>query len=184
MLNIACDGCGVPFQIYPYRLKVSKHHFCTKKCSDKNRGMFLTGPPSVPKDKFEQVRQTYEQQNKTRNRIALEFDCSVAQVERWAKKYKWVKFKRTTGTRTTYRKVATAKIGRSLSHGEHIHHVDGDITHNVPTNLHVFSDARTHARCHASLERIAFILYRKGLIEFDFTNGVYRLSRERKILNG
>lgn len=44
--------------------------------------------------------------------------------------------------------VAENKIGRRLNKGEHVHHKDGDITNNDPSNLDVLT-ATEHARAHA-----------------------------------
>lgn len=53
-----------------------------------------------------------------------------------------------TGTRHTHRVVAEAVMGRLLLPGEVVHHVDLVKSNNHPSNLAVFPDQATHARCH------------------------------------
>ncbi len=69
-----------------------------------------------------------------------------------------------------HRKVAGA--GR----GQIVHHIDGNPLNNEAANLHVFEDAKDHAIAHRSLEKLAFQLYRDGVVLFDPQAGVYRLA--------
>lgn len=49
----------------------------------------------------------------------------------------------------THRVVAEKMLGRALSHGEVVHHIDGDIHNNSPENLCVLPSQREHAKLHA-----------------------------------
>ena len=179
MISTICAICDAPFGIYPYRFKAYGRHSCSRKCSEACKRKFNLGPPRVPKDRFYKIQFAYEKQNKTIKDIAAEFDCSYPQVERWARKYGWIKFQRTISVRATYRKLAAEKLGRPLAHGEHVHHIDGVIINNSIENLHVFRDARKHSECHGSLERAAFELYRRGFIRFNPNKGEYYLPNKR-----
>ena len=46
--------------------------------------------------------------------------------------------------------VAQGKIGRDLSHKEVVHHIDGQTSNNLPSNLMVFTTQRDHAFFHTS----------------------------------
>jgi hypothetical protein len=76
--------------------------------------------------------------------------------------------------------IMEASLGHFLKTYELIHHIDGDKLHNELSNLYLCTgvDAaacrREHNAAHASLEAIAFILVKLGIIEF--VDGRYRLN--------
>ena len=49
--------------------------------------------------------------------------------------------------RRLYRKVAAEMLGRKLSPREQVHHLDGDVSNNLPANLAVVTDDE-HKRLH------------------------------------
>lgn len=69
--------------------------------------------------------------------------------------------------------IAEEMIGRRLTKGEHVHHIDGDKLNNAPENLLVVSDQK-HKLLHGQLERVAYDLFRRGLIVFR--NGQYEAA--------
>jgi len=179
MISSACAWCHVPIKIKEYRFKGHKAHCCSVGCSGKYRIKRGLGPPSVSNsDMLSKIQFWYEQRDKTIVEIAFEFKYSRSLILLLARKHGWIKFQRTPHIRTTYRKAAEKKIGRKLIRGEHVHHKDGLITNNEPTNLHVFPNAKKHTESHGSLERVAFELYRQGVIGFDDQSGTYFLIKQ------
>lgn len=63
-------------------------------------------------------------------------------------------------------KVMEEFIGRSLIKGEAVHHIDGQKLNNKVENL-ILCNNSDHRNMHASLERVAFELFRDGVIVFD-----------------
>lgn len=72
-----------------------------------------------------------------------------------------------------HRENAEKKIGRKLKISEPVHHVNGDKLDNSFENLYVCRDRSEHGDVHDSLEKVAFDLYKKGLIKFDHNTGKY-----------
>lgn len=70
------------------------------------------------------------------------------------------------------RELVTEKGGKN---GEQIHHIDGDKQNNNLDNLLLCSNSKEHRLVHASLERVAFELIRKGVIKFDKQSKTYIL---------
>ena len=65
------------------------------------------------------------------------------------------------------------EINRSLKGSEIIHHVDGNKTNNLLTNLFVCDGHFEHRKVHGQLERIAMSLVRAGVISFNHEIGEY-----------
>lgn len=63
--------------------------------------------------------------------------------------------------------VAEKKLGRYISKEEPIHHLDFDRLNNDPNNLYVCKDNKDHGNVHASLEKIAKELFKRGIIKFN-----------------
>lgn len=63
-------------------------------------------------------------------------------------------------------------IGRPLSKGEVVHHIDGNRQNNLLSNLYLANNA-THRDAHQSLQEIGYMLIRKGFITFDKVTGKY-----------
>lgn len=179
MIETACGGCGNIFLVRNYKFKNHGKHCCSKNCVGTYRIKMGLGPPASSKfDKLYLIQREYETKNKTIKKIASKFKYSGSRILQLAKKYGWIKFQRSESVRVKYRKAAVIKMGRSLNRGEHVHHIDGLIVNNDIGNLHVFADARKHAECHGSLERVAFELYRQGLIKFNSEKGEYEMSKK------
>lgn len=78
----------------------------------------------------------------------------------------------------THRYNAEKKIGRKLKNSEPVHHKDGDKTNNDYDNLYVCKDKSEHGAVHDSLEKVAFELYKRGLIRFNEETGEYYLNEQ------
>lgn len=67
-----------------------------------------------------------------------------------------------------HRRAMERHLGRPLLVREQVHHIDGNKAHNDPEeNLVVATDAADHNAMHHSLQQCGYLLYRKGLIQFD-----------------
>jgi len=72
-----------------------------------------------------------------------------------------------------HRENAEKKTGRKIKLSEPVHHVNGEKLDNSFENLYVCKDRKEHGDVHDSLEKVAFDLYKRGLIKFDHTTGKY-----------
>lgn len=73
----------------------------------------------------------------------------------------------------THRAVMEKKIGRKLSSAEIVHHIDGNIDNNSPSNLHLFKNRSEHLKAHLSAGRNLSQKLAEGLIRFDRDLGLY-----------
>lgn len=64
-------------------------------------------------------------------------------------------------------------IGRKLKSGEVIHHIDVDKQNNKIENLDLLANESEHQKVHNSLDQIARLLIRKGLIGYNHNNKTY-----------
>lgn len=67
-------------------------------------------------------------------------------------------------------------IGRKLENSELIHHIDGDKHNNVITNLVICNGDGEHRSIHASLEKVAFNLIKKEVIQFNHELKLYYIN--------
>lgn len=118
----ACLNCGVTF---PVAKKFPAARFCSRKC-----GLAST----LPADHNAKIAR----ESARRRGDALRGTGRGATY-------------RKLGGRHEHRVVAEAAIGRPLRPGEVVHHRDGDIRNNAPSNLDVLPSQGAHARLHDSL---------------------------------
>jgi len=71
-------------------------------------------------------------------------------------------------------------LGRRLRSSEIVHHIDFDKLNNEPSNLYLFESRSEHRKAHCSFESIVPALVERGIIEFDCSEGVYRLCETNK----
>lgn len=71
--------------------------------------------------------------------------------------------------RHTHRIVAEQKIGRALLPGEVVHHIDGNIRNNSPSNLMVFPSQIEHAAWHAKYGDVIYghVFGKRGDVNHD-----------------
>lgn len=69
-----------------------------------------------------------------------------------------------------------ASIGRRLSPGEEVHHINAVKTDNTLTNLLLCSDKSDHAQIHASFDALLPGLIASGAVVFDHEARRYRLG--------
>jgi hypothetical protein len=79
-------------------------------------------------------------------------------------------------THANHRRIMERHTGRRLSAREGVHHLDGDKSNNLISNLVITTGTREHALLHASLQQCAYLLYRAGLIRFNHETRSYELS--------
>lgn len=66
-------------------------------------------------------------------------------------------------------------IGRKLTEGERVHHINGDKTNYSIDNLYLCDDRSQHMLVHSNLANVAFNLYKQGVIKFNQDTGEYYL---------
>lgn len=76
----------------------------------------------------------------------------------------------------THRAAMEKIIGRKLDKSEIVHHIDGDIDNNNPSNLHLFKSRAEHLRAHKSAGKRLKELFQRGLIAFNPESGLYALT--------
>lgn len=74
-----------------------------------------------------------------------------------------------------HRVVAEKMIGRPLKKDECVHHIDGNKQNNAETNLLVTNNYQHHKLIHASLQEVAYELYKRGNISFNKVTNKYEL---------
>lgn len=166
MITIACAWCKKEIKVSAYRLKKTKEICCSSQCAAylrfRKKGCYPQR--KMTKEKLKEVSDAYQNTSMTIQKIAEKFGVSRGSVFWYAREEGWERKQRTMSIRTQYRKAAASKIGRKLFKGEHVHHIDGQITNNAPENLVVFSNAVEHGIAHGSLEKCAFVLFKLGHI--------------------
>ena len=181
MPTARCPVCSKDFFAKAYRLNPDRSKFknppcCGYACSRELLKRSGFRPHHTPKNTKDEIRTRYESgSNRSVKEIAERFGVSRSVVMHWAKQEGWVRPKHRS-TRATYRRIATEKIGRSLTQFEHVHHIDGNTDNNTHENLWVFPDAKAHSLAHSSLDKCAFALVSTGTIVFDTTTMTYRLA--------
>ena len=74
-----------------------------------------------------------------------------------------------------HRIVAQNAIGRPLKNTEVVHHIDCNPINNDPANLDILPDDSTHARTHASLDKLIGKLFQASIVHYDKRTNKYEL---------
>jgi hypothetical protein len=67
-------------------------------------------------------------------------------------------------------------LGRKLEPGEIIHHIDNDKTNNSISNLFLCNHSK-HRKCDLSAQKVCYELYKNGIVEFDYEQGIYKIRK-------
>lgn len=118
----ACDECGEKVKMPPSQFNRAKNHFCSRQCHMKFMNRKLNPNRMTP-----EVREKIHRSHSGKGR------CKG--------------YSKTYG-KHTHRVVAEQILGRPLSLGEVVHHIDGNKRNNSPSNLQVLKNQAEHARLH------------------------------------
>lgn len=154
-----CDWCGMEINIKPSRLSRQKNVFCSPMCywNYKSRNQvtvscyccgkkFLLSPSLVGSRNFCSKSCATTTRNFENNPMNNEATRQKVCLQRL-----------NTGIKKTYiklngmhlhRTVAEIMLGRPLKAIEIVHHIDGNIRNNEPSNLQVLSNQREHIKVH------------------------------------
>ncbi len=164
-IKLKCEDCGIEREIQRNSDILTKSEHPCRICSNKRNGIAKRGRPSWNSGK------TFEPK-----KVGTTYIDYHGYRQIWLGKDESVKYGRKDGYVIEHRKVVQDIIGRPLKKGEIIHHIDGDKLNNVPENLYLCSSVYDHRDIHINLEKVAFELFREGLITFNHESATYELA--------
>lgn len=158
-----CDVCRHEQWVNYWNAYKKERHLC-RYCNNREQGGKRRG-------KFSPHNKGKKQQPKSLGSFYIN---SSGYVEDWIGKHTIED--RSSGYYREHRLMVELDIGRKLSDKEIIHHVDGDKTNNLLSNLYLCEDDKHHRNIHGQLERVAMELVRTGAIKFDNKSGIYDID--------
>ena len=158
-----CDVCGHEQWVNYWNAYRKERHLC-RHCNNREIGAGRRG-------KFTAHNKGQKRQPKALGNFYIN---SSGYVEVWIGKH--TQKDKAGGYYREHRLMIELSIGRKLADKEIIHHVDGDKTNNLLSNLHLCEDDKHHRNIHGQLERIAMELVRNGAIKFDNKSGIYHID--------
>lgn len=138
--KIVCAECGKEFYLLECQRKNGRGKFCSKSCADNHRHHGSRIFCAMCDREF--YRRFGEQQD------AINQFCSKGCYRDWRVLNKKRDTYLKSGAVHIHRIVAESLLGRRLTTDEVVHHIDENRANNHPSNLAVFPDQNTHARCH------------------------------------
>ncbi len=152
-----CDECGdIKENVHYWNLKYKEKHLCYS-CSNKKTNIGRT-----PHNKSK------KQEPKKIGNVSVSSD-GYPMV--WVGRHNY-----SHGYMSVHRLIVSDEIGRNLSNNEKVHHIDGDKSNYREDNLYLCESMSHHQSLHTQLESLSFELIQNGLIEFDKSKGIYKLS--------
>lgn len=152
---VKCLECGSEFNKTPYRSKITNKHYCSMKCYHS----FRTKNDSW-KNKISQTR-INKGLSKGKN------NCNYNNKNNfYGENHPNYKDGRSFRVRQ-YREIYTKFYNDELVDSNVIHHIDCDHYNNDPKNLFKCEGPCEHLKLHRSLEKVASLLIKNGLIKFD-----------------
>lgn len=159
VITLQCEDCGCVRTVRRNTTLLTKAEHPCRDCSNKRNGKLKIGRPSWNSGR------TFEPK-KVGSKYINRFGYVLVYCG-----------KSSNGRKDKYmlehRMVVEQMLGRELDDKELVHHIDGDKTNNSPSNLYVCRDMPHHREIHNRLERVAFDLYKRGIIRFDTELGHY-----------
>ena len=172
-VRASCDRCGCVKEIIyaNYRRSQELHNrkgltYC-KPCTCKVNGFQKRGKPPHNKGKKLPPEKKGKNHPSWKGGTFLSSDGYVMRYVGKRSGCGWESYKK------EHILIAEELLDRKLTRSEVVHHIDGDKTNNKVDNLHI-TDSAGHRLAHASLQEVAYVLYRSGIIGFD--KGSYYLK--------
>jgi len=156
-----CDSCGHEQRVNYWNLVKKAKHLC-RYCNNKETGKLKIGKPAHNKGKQYQAK-----------RVGNFYVNGGGYVCLWVGKHTLTKV---GGYYLEHRLQMELMLGRSLEAHELVHHIDGDKTNNISSNLVLCAGDFEHQKLHGRLERAAMELVKLGVLVFDFQSGDYIIA--------
>ena len=154
-LKLTCDWCGKVFFRSQSKTIRKRHHFCSRECLAAFSSK-LTNPGSYKQLKdYTAISEHMTLLNRSMNpnRMNNETKDKIRQVRLNSGEGR--SYRKLYG-RHEHRIVAESILGRALKPGEVVHHVDGNIRNNAPSNIMIFKSQSDHMKYHTEMNRFFF----------------------------
>lgn len=157
MVTRVCDDCGDESRVSYWNVYRKAEHRCYSCANSLNRRGKASWNKGIKREP---------------NKLGNWYINSSGYVEVWIGKHTLPDT--ASGYYREHRLMAELQLGRPLSKAEKVHHIDGDKTNNLPSNLYVCSTDAEHQSIHQQLEQLAMSLVSSGAIVFS--NGKYSVA--------
>lgn len=146
--------CGKPKRFLQSAIKRGGGKFCSKKCRDLSRITSITKNCQICEKEFTVVESKQAQRYCSQKCFSETRKGSNHPL--WKGKKRSFRFitvighpnASSEGQVLRYRIVAEKILGRYLTKGEVIHHINGEESDDRPENLYLFENQAAHASCH------------------------------------
>lgn len=149
---VACDWCGKKYEKLECQLKGKKHHFCSRDC------LAAFSNKSKNPNSFDTLKD-YTNISLHMTKLNLEMN-SKRMTSNVRAKLRAARIRDGNGRtyakiygKPAHRVIAEKLIGRNLSPGEVVHHIDCNRRNNDPNNLMVLT-ASEHSQIHGRMRKL------------------------------
>lgn len=178
-VRLRCDMCGKETETAYHNYTVSQNKnnrngetYC-RGCATKISGKKKIGKPSWNKGKKFPER-SGENSPTWNGGEYIDFHGYkmkyLGNENRDRKKHGWSSYKK------EHTLIIEEYLGRILSKGEVVHHIDGNRINNNVDNLVLLKSNKEHNKVHHSLQKIGYELYKKGFLSFDKEKKEYTVA--------
>lgn len=157
-----CDACGHEQVVSYWNLVKKSEHFC-RICNNRKTAAKRIGLPAHNRGK--------QYQAKRQGNFYID---GAGYVKVWVGKHADPAM--AGGYVAEHRLQLEAALQRRLASSERVHHIDGQKTNNVLSNLYLCADDYEHQKVHGNLERAAMELVRMRVLNFDHSKGTYTIA--------